>query len=244
MKIDRDKCIGCGKCIPFCPIGAISLKDEGYAEINFDECAECSNCKRQEVCPVDAIYQQELHWPRTVRSILSDVLTIAQESQISGRGTEEMKTNEVTARFRWGWAGIGIELGRPVTGSRMRDVEKVAMAVAELGGIEFEKANPTTTLMSDPKTGKFRDDVLNENVLSAIIEFPVPLERVPEVLHRLEQVTKEIDSVFTLDVATRVGPNNEIPTERVVKEAGFYLSANGKTNLGLGRPLKEGELRS
>ena len=239
MIIDKDLCIGCGQCVPYCPIGAISLRAEGYAEIDFDECAECSNCKRQRVCPVDAIYQQELHWPRTVRSILSDVLTIAQESQISGRGTEEMKTNDVTGRFKRGWAGIAIELGRPVVGTRIRDVEKVAMAVAQLGGIEFEKANPTTTLMSNPKTGKFRDDVLNEKVLSAIIEFPVPLERVPEVLRKLQQVAKEIDSVFSLDIATRVGPNNELPTEEIVKSLGIWISINGKTNLGLGRPLKQ-----
>lgn len=238
MLIDKDLCIGCGECVPFCPIGAISLKDEGYAEIDFDECAECSNCKRQDVCSVDAIYQQELQWPRTVRSILSDVLTIAQESQISGRGTEEMKTNEVTGRFKRGYAGIAIELGRPIVGSRMRDVEKVAMAVAELGDIAFEKANPTTTLMSDPKTGKFRDDVLDENVLSAIIEFPVPLQRVPQVLDKLKQVAQQIDSVFSLDIATRVGSGNQLPTEQIVKGAGYWMSINGKTNLGLGRPLK------
>ena len=70
---------------------------------------------------------------------------------------------------------MAVELGRPVTGAHFYDVEKVAMAVSKLGGIEFEKQNPVTSLMSDPKTGKFKDDILNEFVLSAIIEFPVPL---------------------------------------------------------------------
>jgi hypothetical protein len=193
------------------------------------------------VCPTDAIYQQELTWPRTVRSILSDVLTIAEESQISGRGTEEMKTNEVTGRFRRGYAGIAIELGRPVLGSRMYDVEKVAMAVAELGHIEFEVSNPVTTLMCDPKTGKFRADVLNEYVLSAIIEFSVSLERVPEVLRRLDEVAREIETVFSLDICTRVGLANELPTVEIVKAKGYWISLNGKTNLGLGRPLVKGD---
>lgn len=240
MIIDREKCNGCGRCVIYCPIGAIKLVPKQYAEIDLDLCAECSNCRRHKVCRRDAIYQQELKWPRTVRSILSDVLTIAVESGISGRGTEEMKTNEVTGRFRRGYAGIAVELGRPVVGSRLRDVEKVAMAVAALGGIEFEKANPTTSLMSDPKTGKFKDDVLNENVLSAIIEFAVPLERVPEVLNRLREVSQEIDSVFSLDICTRVGPNNELPTVALFEGAGFRAYPNGKTNVGLGRPLKEG----
>jgi len=158
MKIDQDLCIGCGQCVPYCPVDAIALEDE-LAEIDLDECAECGCCLRMASCPVDAIYQQELEWPRTVRSILSDPLTVAAESGISGRGTEEMKTNEVTGRFKLGTVGIGIEVGRPVTGTRFYDVEKIAQAVAKLN-VEFERVNPTTSLMSDPRTGKFKEDVL------------------------------------------------------------------------------------
>ncbi len=40
---------------------------------------------------------------------MSDVLTIAVESQIFGRGTERMKTNDVTDDSRRvGWTGHGI----------------------------------------------------------------------------------------------------------------------------------------
>ena len=132
MQIDQDLCIACGQCVPYCPVGAIRLDDT--AVIDLDECAECGSCLRCADCPADAIYQQELEYPRTVRSILSDPLTIAAESGISGRGTEEMKTNEVTGRFKAGEVGIGIEVGRPVTGARFRDVEKIAQAVADFGG--------------------------------------------------------------------------------------------------------------
>ena len=120
MLIDEDLCIGCGQCLPYCPVRAISLEET--AKIDFDECAECANCLRMAQCPVDAISQQELVWPRTVRSILSNVLTIAKESGISGRGTEEMKTNEVTGRFKPGVAGVAIEVGRPTLGARLYDV--------------------------------------------------------------------------------------------------------------------------
>ena len=117
MLIDKEKCIACGQCEVYCPVGAITIGDE-HAEIDFDECTECYNCLRMADCPAEAIYQQKLEWPRTVRSVLSDVLTIAPESGISGRGTEEMKTNEVTGRFKHGWAGVGIEVGRPTLGAR------------------------------------------------------------------------------------------------------------------------------
>jgi ferredoxin len=132
--------------------------DDGVSRVDLDECVECGNCLRSAHCPTDAIYQQELVYPRTVRSLMSDVLTIAEESQISGRGTEEMKTNEVTGRFQLGGAGIAIEVGRPCLGTRLSDVEKIAQAVAGLGAT-FEPQNPVTSMMSDTSTGKFRDDL-------------------------------------------------------------------------------------
>jgi len=234
MKIDQDLCIGCGQCVPYCPVDAIALEDE-LAEIDLDECAECGNCLRTANCPVDAIYQQELEWPRTVRSILSDPLTVAAESGISGRGTEEMKTNEVTGRFKLGTVGIGIEVGRPVTGTRFFDVEKIAQAVAKLG-VEFERVNPTTSLMSDPRTGKFKEDVLNEKVLSAILEFGVKPEQLPDLFDALETVSNEIDSVFSLDVATRIAPDGSVPTDPYIEKSGLWIAPNGKTNVGLGKP--------
>jgi len=235
MKINKTKCINCGKCINRCPVEAIKKIDKTVV-MNFDECVECGVCKRSQVCPTDAIYQQELVYPRTIRSIMSDVLTVAEESQISGRGTEEMKTNEVTGRFKDGWAGMAIELGRPGIATYMHDVEKVAMAVAK-EGIEFEKENPITSMMADPSTGKFKEELLNERCLSAILEFPVRIEQVESVTKRIEEVSKEIDTVFSLDIASKVTADGTIPHVSIVGKMGLWISPNAKTNVGLGRPL-------
>ena len=235
MVIDEELCIACGQCMPYCPVKAITL-DETTC-IDLDECVECGSCLRMANCPVEAITQQELEWPRTVRSILSDPLTIATESGISGRGTEEMKTNDVTGRFRRGDVGIGIDVGRPIVGARFRDVEKVAMAVATLG-IEFEKINPTTSLMSDPEKGKFKEDILSEKVLSAILEFSVALDRLPALFEVLKKVAQEIDTVFSLCLITRLEQDGGVPAEEYLHESGIWCAPNGKNNVGLGRPLR------
>ena len=51
MKLDRDKCIDCGKCEKACPMNVEVRKD-----INVPECIRCGNCKR--VCPTGAIRTQ------------------------------------------------------------------------------------------------------------------------------------------------------------------------------------------
>lgn len=238
MLINKDTCIDCGLCVSRCVVGAIKEDTPEGVQIDFDECVECGVCLRWKICPTESIYQQELVWPRTVRSIMSDVLTLAEETQISGRGTEEIKTNEVTGRFKRGWVGLAMELGRPGVATRMYDVEKVAMAVAK-EGVKFEKLNPITSMMADTDTGKFKEELLNERVLSAIIEFGVPMEKVNTILKILQEVAPTLETVFSLDIASRVEPDGTIPHVKIVEDMGLWISPNGKTNVGLGRPLVE-----
>ena len=269
MEIDKEKCVGCGNCHTICPMDAISLDDDGKSIVNQDECVECSTCYRVlrdegfwppfvralrkvlstvhlqyqaevDVCPTGALTPPELAWPRNVRAAFSDPSVVHAGTGVSGRGTEEIKTNDVTGRLREGEAGIVVEIGRPGTGALFRDIEKVAMAVAPLQPT-FEPNNPVTQLMQDPETGKIVPEVLDEKVLSAIIEIKTRLERIPDFLHALAVVQGETDAVFCVGVASKCLPDGSIPHEAWVRVAGHTLSPNGKTNLGLGRPLFRGD---
>lgn len=235
MQIDKQRCVACGRCVNRCPVSAIRKVDKSV-DIDLDECVECGVCLRSHVCRKDAIFQQELVYPRSVRSLMSDVLTIAPESGISGRGTEEMKTNEVTGRFPDGTIGIAVELGRPCYGARLYDAEKIAMAVAA-EGVEFEVCNPVTTMMSDPETGKFKEELLNEKVLSAIIEMTVPYEKAEAVLKTIYRTAETLDCFLSLDICSKVDKDGNLPHMEIVKKMNVWCSLNGKTNVGLGRPL-------
>lgn len=233
MQIDQDLCIGCGQCVPYCPVGAIRL-DADCADIDEDECVECGNCKRMAYCPADAIVQDELTWPRTIRKAFSDEMAVSEETGITGRGTEEMKTNDVTGRIQPGMVAVAIEVGRPVLGARFSQVEKIAKSVAPLG-VKFESQNPVTCLMSDTATGSFKKEVLNEKVLSAIIEFVAEMDQLPDILGALIEVSGKIDTVFSLDVATRLNEDGSVPTAPYIQGASMWVASNGKTNIGLGR---------
>ena len=235
MYIDKELCIGCGECIHYCSLRAITMADEGYAEIVRDECVECNSCLRAQVCPVDAFVKEELDWYRGLRSVMSDPVAVHPITGIAGRGTAEIKTNDVTARTKRGQVAVAIEVGRPNTGTRLRDVEKIAMAVAKLG-VVFEPANPITAMMTNTSTGKMRDDVLREKVLSGIIEFPMRPDQLKELAAVLQQVSKEIDTVFSLDLACVTEEDGSVPLKRWAAEAGLWLSPNGKMNVGLGKP--------
>lgn len=207
-----------------------------YAEIDLEECVECAVCLRAGVCHSDAIREQELPWPRVVRKAFSDPLYIHEGTGIPGRGTEEMKTNDVTGRYRDGYIGIGLEMGRPGIGARLGEVEKVIKRFVAMD-IELEEHNPTTQLIENRDTGDFRSDVLNEKVLSAIVEFTIPLERAKEVFSAVGEVAAEIETVFSMDLICKVAPDGEIPIINELERTGFLRSINGKVNVGLGRPL-------
>jgi ferredoxin len=264
MNINPKKCVACGNCTYVCPMNAISIDPVSRrATINRDECVECYACyngmsqehlnptlvrgirklfqlarvrfdPEPDVCPTAAFEPEQLTWPRSVRRAFSDPRVPHESTGVEGRGTEEVKTNDVTGRIGKGEAGITIEFGRPGVGVRLREVQVMCQELAR-AGVGFEKKNPVTSLMSDVQSGSIREDVLNEKVLSAIVEIKVCADQVEEILRLTQKVRKQISTVISVGVGARCDSDGE---DRIVGPILEHLGhdlVRAKTNLGLGR---------
>ncbi|HIJ55207.1 MAG TPA: 4Fe-4S binding protein [Deltaproteobacteria bacterium] len=234
MLIDKEICIGCESCVPYCPVEAIAV-EEDLADIDQDQCVECGVCLRSSICPTEAILEPDLKWPRTLRALFSNPITVFQETGVAGRGTDEVKSNDVTGRYNRGEVGFGVEMGRPGTGTSFRQVQQLTEKIAAMG-VWFEERNPLTTLLSEPDSGKIREDILDERVLTAIIEFKVAIDRVGEVLTTLKNAQIDLDTVFSLDYIHRPDPDGGLPAVEALRLLGYRPSDHVKICTGLGRP--------
>lgn len=234
MKIDCEKCVKCGSCVKYCPLGAIKL-EEDCAVIDQARCVDCGDCIRADTCPVDAFIYEAQPFPRSVREAFSNPLAEHKETRVPGRGTEEMKTNDVRGLFGNGIIGLAAEVGRPGISTSFVDVEMVCMALAK-GGFDFAEENPVTKNMPDRKTGKLKQDVMGERVMSAIVEGTMPREKLAGAIDNLREVAPKLDTVFTLHIIDRP-EGRVIPIQKILDEKGVKYYRNGKNNLGLGRPL-------
>jgi hypothetical protein len=88
--------------------------------------------------------------------------------------------------------------------------------------------------MTDRSLGLVRPEILDEKILSAIVEIKTSLEQVPSVLEKIKELSREVETVISVGVSTRCGRAGEEPLRQVLEDEG-YPTYRGKTNLGLGR---------
>ena len=264
MRIDPNKCVACGNCTYVCPMGAIYIDPAiKRATVDRDECVECYACynglskeklnptmvrtmrkifqmmrlrfdPEPDVCPTSAFAPEDLVWPRVVRRAFSDPRVPHESTGVEGRGTEEVKTNDVSGRVKVGEVGFTIEFGRPGVGVRFHDIDKMTRRLAE-AKVHFEARNPITTLLKNPETGEIRDDILNEKIMSAIVEIKVPVERCEEVIRMVWEVEKQVDTVVVLGVGVRCDENGDDDVVLPILQKLGYNPQRAKTNTGLGR---------
>lgn len=238
MRIDQETCIGCGECVPYCPVAAIAMVD-GVAVADQEQCVECGVCTRVFDCSTGSMIQlsvEELGLPRGLRRYFSDPSAVSPVTMSAGRGTEECKTNDRTGRVKRGQVGFGIELGRPGISASFVDVEKVTRKMARIG-VQFEQKNPIWPLLKDPNTGELREEIRGERVLSLVVEFVTDLDKTPRVIEALREVQEEVDTVFTVAAMCRVNDDRTVPVLPVLQNLGIEPRPNAKINVGLGRPL-------
>jgi hypothetical protein len=119
----------------------------------------------------------------------------------------------------------------------LEDIQKITRALAKDGITEIEANNPIHSMIQDSAAGDLKPELLNEKVLSAIIEIQVKRDRLGDVLRTIKSVSKDVDSVFTLDVYTMLEPGLTVPQEvlDIIESEGFSWRPNAKINMGLGR---------
>lgn len=109
-----------------------------------------------------------------------------------------------------GEVGFTVDVGRPGVGATFQDVEKISMAVAEVG-VEFEQMNLVTKLMTDRTTDRIRDDVKKERILSCILEFKTKDTKILSVVNALVDVSKLVNTVFSVVCICRCRPDGTMP---------------------------------
>jgi hypothetical protein len=201
------------------------------SSIDPDECAECGTCSRAEICPADAIKPVKLGWPRSLRETFSNPLAVHETTGITGRGTEGIKSNDSQNRYKRGDIGVFIELGRPVLGARFKDVERVVKRFKS-HGYDVIPNNPIAALTADSKTGALKPEILNEKILSCVVEFVVPDTAASQLMTMIRQLSGEVDTVFSLSVAMRADENGRSNFREIFGPDVFCLP-NAKVNIGV-----------
>jgi hypothetical protein len=140
----------------------------------------------------------------------------------------------VNPRVDTGEVGYTIEFGRPGVGVHFSDIHEMTKVLASKG-VTFEKNNPITHLMTQIDTGEIRSDILDEKILSAIVEIKTTIDRLEEVLETVDQVNQRIDTVVAIGISTKCDEKGEdsLLAERL-DDLGVSFE-RAKTNLGLGR---------
>lgn len=172
MVIDRQRCIGCGKCVPDCVLGSIVL-EEGKASIQ-GGCIECGHCAA--ICPAGAVSNPEYDMAdveerRSGLTIDADALVYTLKfrrsiRQYQPRAVEQEKLEKLVQAARYSATGSNCQ-GCHVTVVQ-RDMDTFQRMMWD--GIEaFLKENegqlPPAAMVYPPVLERYRKDPKDDRIL-------------------------------------------------------------------------------
>ena len=90
----------------------------------------------------------------------------------------------------------------------------------------------------DQETGRIQEELLDEKVLSAVIEFGIHEKELEEVIHIVERASNELNTVVSVGLAVKARDDSFNYIFDRLKSERIFFRKNGKLNVGLGKPLK------
>lgn len=234
MKINRQSCTNCADCIPFCPGKAIFQDALGKVDVNEALCFECGVCSRSVPCPTLSFIPSAETYGRRLRAFFSNPYLAHDKTLVPGRGTEEVKTNDVTHRYKDGEVGLCIEFGRPIPGCTFTDISIITSFIVAKG-LAIEPNNPLSHLL-DQTLGKFPPEIQNERILSAILEVKCSESEFEVIAPDLCRLINSLNITVSLGLILCNPQLKEALINRITCKSNLAV-LNAKGNYGLGQTL-------
>ena len=170
--VDRNECVECYACFNGLEPGASESDDGAHDAQDAFQSMRLRFDPEPDVCPTAAFEPDELDWPRVVRRAFSDPRVPHESTGVEGRGTEEVKTNDVSGRVKVGEVGFTIEFGRPGVGVLVPRHSEDVLGAGQ-SGRDLREEEPDHVADVRCRDRHAPRDILDEKVMSAIVEIKV-----------------------------------------------------------------------
>jgi len=109
-------------------------------------------------------------------------------------------------------------------------------------GYDVVDHNPVASLVVD-EDGSLDPEVLNEKVISCVLEFIIPEKATDRLLKMIDELSTEVNTVFNVCVGLRADDQGNSPLDKLFNNDVFRLP-NGKVNIGLAAGISPGRVSS
>jgi len=152
IQIDRDKCVGCGNCVPACPFGLLELVDD---KVQVKEgCTLCGAC--QQACEYEAIIVEGVAEPVMVSDSHRGVWVFAEQRD----GKVKSVAYELLSKGRQLADSLGTELCAVCFGHDISEVEQLTAYGAD-----------KVYLVDDPALAHFQEDLYVRKFVELIQQY-------------------------------------------------------------------------